>query len=258
MAKTLVLQSHRSPLPSPWLKECLDSVESWAEYRGFDYQFIGDELFAYLKRDFYEQLSSRTVIATDIARLKAIQDFLAEGYSRVVWADADFLVFNPEQLTLPEENYGLGREIWIQTDNNLNNSNKNKLKAYTQVHNAFMVFHRNNAFLDFYIDRSENLLKQVIANNSLQSVPPQFIGPKLLTALHNATQLPIIESAGMFSPLTIKDIIDGGGPALELMKKKANAPFAGANLCTSMVNSGELTDEEIGAAIKNLLFLKSI
>ncbi len=252
MLKTLVLQSHRSPLPYPWLQECLNSVENWAKHWGMDYLFIGDELFDYLKRNLYQQLKSRTVIATDIARLKAIQYFLASEYNRVIWADADFLIFNPEKLTPPATPYTLGREIWVQ------HNNQEKLKAYIQIHNAFMSFNRGNAFLDFYIDRAENVLTQVIANNSLENVPPQFIGPKLLTALHNAVQLPVTENAGMLSPLTIKDIVHGGGAALDLMQQKAKAPFSGANLCTSMVKNGELTDQEIEAAIKNLLFLKTL
>ena len=43
--KTLVIQSHRMPLPAPWMQRCLDSVRTWAEARGFDYRFLDDELF---------------------------------------------------------------------------------------------------------------------------------------------------------------------------------------------------------------------
>ena len=47
MSKTLVLQSHRHPLPISWLETCIDSVKSWAGLNKFEYQFLGDELLDY-------------------------------------------------------------------------------------------------------------------------------------------------------------------------------------------------------------------
>ena len=45
MSSTLVIQSHRIPLPCGWLQLCLDSVEAWAQANGFDYRFIDDRIF---------------------------------------------------------------------------------------------------------------------------------------------------------------------------------------------------------------------
>ncbi|MGD8420071.1 MAG: hypothetical protein PVJ78_06545, partial [Gammaproteobacteria bacterium] len=112
MPDTLVIQSHRDPLPHAWLGRCLDSVAGWARAGGFEYRFLGDEIFESIDPPLRDRLGERTAIASDLARLRLLQRGLAEGYRRVVWCDADFLVFRPRELRLPETDFGLGREVW--------------------------------------------------------------------------------------------------------------------------------------------------
>ncbi|MBT8438641.1 MAG: hypothetical protein KJO91_02860, partial [Gammaproteobacteria bacterium] len=152
----------------------------------------------------------------------------------VVWFDADFVVFNESKLQLPDTNYALGREVWVQKDKN------NKLRAYIKVHNAFLLFRKGNVFLDFYIETANRLLDLNEGN-----VPPQFIGPKLLTALHNIAHCPVMETAGMLSPLVITDILNGEGKALELFSKASFEPLYAANLGASVVSNEGLTEEDM-------------
>ena len=201
-------------------------------------------MFAYVSDEILEKTKFQRVIATDLARLKALQYYLKDGYNTVVWCDADFLIFTLENFKLPNETYAVGREVWIQQ----NKKNINKLAAKIKVHNAFMMFCQGNSFLDFYADTAERLL---LDNNGNMS--PQFIGPKLLTALHNVAQCPVLEAAGMLSPLVIQDIANQGGPALELFIKKSPQPIAAANLCSSLYKSGEYKDEQIRKCIKTLI-----
>lgn len=247
MPNTLVIQSHRHPLPFPWLDDCLTSVQEWSDVNGFDYKFLGDELFEPLAQDLIHKTHHQVVITTDLARLLQLQYFLNQDYDIVIWCDADFLIFNPENFLLPNENFALGREVWIQRDKN------NQLRSYRKVHNAFMMFRRGNHFLDFYCDSAERLLRQ-----NQGRVPPQFIGPKLLTALHNIVQCPVMETAGMFSPLVLQDIARGYGEALSLMQKKSSANLAGANICGSMVGHGGLTNSLVQRVITRLLSAKRI
>lgn len=249
MTKTLVIQSHRSPLPADWLSLCIDSVKTWASQHGFDYRFIDDQLFDYVSADILDRTKQQRVIATDLARLKAIQDSLNQDYDSVVWCDADFLIFNPQQFLLPETPYALGREVWIQE----NTSNPKKLSVHTKVHNAFLMFRKGNLFLDFYTDTAERLL---LINQG--PVPPQFIGPKLLTALHNIAQCPVLETAGMFSPLVIQAIAHGEGPALSLFNQHSPKPPYAANLCHSLNQQGECSNEEIDRCITTLLSKKTL
>jgi hypothetical protein len=67
-----------------------------------------------------------------------------------------------------------------------------KLRAYVKVRNAFLMFRKGNHFLDFYTATAQRLLRL-----NQGSMPPQFIGPKLLTALHNVAICPVMETAGM-------------------------------------------------------------
>jgi len=271
-SQTLVIQSHREPLPHAWLTPCIDSVKNWAKQQRYDYHFIGDEIFDTLPAWVLEKTQSQKVIATDLARLKCLQYFLTAGYQRVIWLDADFLIFAPDDFQLPEhdalpEGYALGREVWVQPKITEQEPVKNKalkFKAYKKVHNAFLLFDaqfgQRNSFLDFYHDHAERLLKQISGtlnggalNDGQVSMPPQFIGPKLLTALHNVVQCPVQENAGMLSPWVINDILIGDGPALKLFHDKSPKPLAGVNLCSSLSNSDVLSDHVLEKLVTQLL-----
>ncbi|MEZ5523904.1 MAG: hypothetical protein R3E62_02895 [Pseudomonadales bacterium] len=241
MKQTLVIQSHRTPLPFAWLQDCLDSVQAWACDNQFDYRWLGDEIFASLPPELIEKTKDQKVIASDLARLKAIQKALQEGYQRVVWCDADFLIFNQPKFILPESAFALGREVWVQADTG------KRLRAYTKVHNAFMMFCRGNHFLDFYTASAEQLLT---ANSG--RMPPQFIGPKLLTALHNIVSCPVMETAGMLSPLVIQDLLEGYGQALRLFEQKSACFPAGANLSSSVTASAGFSEAEMQVLIEKL------
>ncbi|UTW44642.1 hypothetical protein KFE80_09575 [bacterium SCSIO 12696] len=227
----------------------MESVKNWSEKNHYDYIFLGDEFFKLMTTELLEKTNRQKVIATDLARLKWMQKFLAEGYESVVWCDADFLVFCPDQFILPgtenlPEGYALGREVWVQK----NQQQTGKLKAYKKVHNAFLLFRQGNHFLDFYCAHAERLLQ-----NTTGPMPPQFIGPKLLTALHNTIQCPVVEFAGMLSPVVIQAINQGGGPAVDAMTARSSSPLYGANLCTSMAERGELNNNDMEQAIGRLL-----
>ncbi|MCZ6616900.1 MAG: hypothetical protein O7E57_02115 [Gammaproteobacteria bacterium] len=203
----------------------------------FSYRFVGDELFDPVPEDIVLRTAERTVVAADLARLYAIRQGLREGFAAVVWCDADILVIDPQRLNLPEEAYSLGREVWVQGP-------PDDLRAYVKVHNAFLVFRQDNTFLEFYIDTALRLIR---AHKGL--MVPQFIGPKLLTAIHNVIGCPVIETAAMLSPDVVRNILDGGGPALDLFKRRTVVTPAAVNLCGSLVTLGELDNQEIRAVI---------
>ena len=201
-------------------------------------------MFDYVPDALLEKTKTQRVIATDLARLKILQANLAKEYDTVVWCDADFLIFAAHNFVLPDDSYAIGREVWVQTDD----KDQQKLCAHIKVHNAFMMYRQGNPFLDFYTEIAERLLTQIEG-----PMPPQFIGPKLLTAIHNVAQCPVLETAGMLSSLVIKDIANENGPALELFQKKSPLPIAAANLCSSLYEKGEVSTEEIENCIAVLL-----
>ena len=241
MPKTLVIQSHRHPLPFRWINSCLESVKGWSEQRGFDYRYIGDELFDSVPAELMEKTGAQRVIASDLARLFQLQRGLQEGYDTVLWCDADFLIFNAAEFELPDGDYALGREVWVQRDD------KGKMRAYIKVHNAFLMFRKGNHFLDFYCDSAQRLLTRMQAG-----MPAQFIGPKLLTAIHNVVRCEVMESAGMLSPLVMRDLLAGQGPALELFRRKLPAPLAGANLCSSLSAAEAFREQDMVKLMEGL------
>lgn len=250
MPSTLVIQSHSTPIQSDWLHACMKSVESWCQSNRFSYRFLDNALFDYIDPTLLDKVKDQIVIATDLARLYTLREGLRE-FERVLWLDTDFLIFAPDQFELPDkfdlpEGYMLGREVWVQEDR----EKPGKLKAYIKVHNAFLLFDRGNSFLEFYLQHAKRLLEQCDG-----PMPPQFIGPKLLTALHNVVGCPVYEPAGMLSPPVIDDLLSKGERccALNLMKKKSSQPIAGANLCRSLAIQEERPEREMESLIVNLL-----
>jgi fructose-specific component phosphotransferase system IIB-like protein len=219
--QTIVYQSHSPDKLKPWMELTVASVKEWAQMAGYDYRFIGNELFEAVPQPLRAKYSSQPVVLSDLARLRLLQAAISQGYERAIWMDADMLVFAPEALHIPAERHLVGREVWVQRQHEA-------LKTYKKVHNAFMAFTADDSFLPFYADCAEDFLDRAEA-----PVVPQFIGPKFLTAQHNLIELNVLESAGMLSPLCLADVLKGGGAALELMKGAHKGKLAAVNMSAS-------------------------
>jgi hypothetical protein len=222
---TRVLQSQSPAAVSHWQRQCLDSVKGWAASQGFEYHFLGDELFAKLPHDLREKFAAQPVVLADLARLRWLQEALDAGCERAIWCDADVLVFR--DFTPGSAGHAFGRELWVQPGDKQGGAS---LRCWRKIHNAYLQFGAGDATLPFYLQRAEALLRRVEA-----PVVPQFIGPKLLTALHNVLQFTVEERIGMLSPLVMRDLLAGGGPALELLRRKQQAAPCALNLCASYV-----------------------
>jgi hypothetical protein len=236
--ETVIFQSH-SPRGVPaWVQTCLRSVRDWAAGCGHGYRCFGDEIFDRLPRGFRDKTTGRLSTQTDLGRLLLARELLKE-VERVIWLDADVLVFVPEGLDFDTPSpYAFGREIWVQEDP------RGGLRAYRNVHNAVCLFERDNPFLEFYIHTAERL---VTLNDG--GFPPQFIGPKFLTAQYNIMKLPLIETLGMTSPLVLRDLAKGGGEALDLQRAEQPRPLAAVNLCSSLA----VGDRLLARVCSNLL-----
>lgn len=243
---TLVIQSHRAPLPAPWYERCIESVRLWSQAHSYEYRWLGDEIFAALPMRLQPKLREQPVVASDLARLIALQQALAEGFDRVVWVDADVLVLEPQLLDLPAAQALFGREIWVQQA-----EDTNRLKTYRKIHNAFMAFGTDEPVLPFYRMSAERILDRYDA--AAGPMVTQLIGPKLITLLHNAIGFDVLEAAGMLSPLVARNVLEGGGPALDrFLAASAVLPQA-VNLCGSSVRDGALTDADMDRLIDRLL-----
>jgi len=232
--KTIVLQSQARSKIVPWVRTCLGSVEHWAQIVGADYRFVDDALFELLAPWVREKLGDQAVVASDLARLRLMQAAYGEGYGRAIWIDADVLIFDPMEFTPTNTVHAVGREVWVQLKDG-------KPRAFRKVHNAYLMAMGADSFLPFYADAAETMLEK-----AEMPVVPQFIGPKFLTALHNMMGLAVEERVGMLSPLALKDVVAGGGEALDLTLSGHEAPLAAVNLSASYVgreSDGVMNDE---------------
>jgi hypothetical protein len=244
---TVVIQSFHDDPPA-WIVAAMASVRAWADGRGFIYRHVGDEIFERVSPEHHEKAGPYPQIATDLGRLALAREALAEGYARAVWLDADVAVFAPERLNLAaadRNGYAFGREIWVQPAR----QGRTGLEVRRNVHNAICVFDRENPFLAFYEHAAKRLLDRVEAGR----VAPQIVGPKLLASLHNTVALPLIEACGMASPLVVRDLAAGGGPALALLRSASPVRPAALNLCHSLSHSDGLDEAAMEAAVERLL-----
>jgi len=238
----VVIQSYRTSAVAPWIETCLESVRQWTAAQGFRYRFVGDEIFQMVPAWYGDNAGHRAPVVTDLARLLLIREELAGGAGQAIWLDADVLVFDPARLSVPAGmGYAFGREFWVQPAGET--AGRGKLKVYRNVHNAISVFEPANAFLEFYIHACERII-----GGANGSVPNQVVGTKFLTALHNIMGFHLIDAVGMFSPLVIRDVTAGGGPALDRLWAVSPAPLAAANLCSSLVG-GEADGVDLSDAV---------
>ena len=240
--RTLVIQSHNPVAASVgWIADCLASVRVWADTRGFEYAFHDDSAFDLVPDWYREKLVGRPPIVMDLARLLLLHAALEGGYDRAVWFDADTLIFAPTRLDLPGTPQAFGHEVWIEDDA------RGRLRARRNVHNAALLFARDNSALPFLIDT----VKSVIRRADPDRIAPQMVGPKLLGALHSIADFPLWPGCGAFSPPVIRDIAAGGGPALDLLKRESDPLPAAANLCQSL--EAETGPKTLAKAVAALL-----
>ncbi len=228
--KTLVYQLAPADRPA-WIAACLESVRVWAVERGFDHRLYGDEVFELVEPELAAKTGGRLQMQTDLARLTLARHLLErDGWERVIYADADFLIWRMEAM-LPlagDRGVAFGQEFWVQREGA-------KLRLHRNVHNAFMLFERGGSVLPFYEETARSLLARVEGG-----VPPQFLGPKLLSALQGPAAFALLPQAGALSPDVIADILDeGDGRALACLRQALPVPLGGANLCASLLASAK-------------------
>ena len=84
-----------------------------------------------------------TRVEADLARLELAARFLAEGYERAVWIDADVLVFDPQRFEINVNNsFTVSREVCLYLEDGW--------CIERGVNNSVAVFQRENTFLRFF------------------------------------------------------------------------------------------------------------
>jgi hypothetical protein len=228
---TLVLQSYRTHDVPFWMDACMASVRAWTRQSGWDYQFMDDAFFSLAPDWVRKRCAGNPYAVTDVCRLTWLRQKLASGHARVIWADADMLVFDPQNLVIPAGiGHGFARELFLQINTD---------GTTTPVHginNALMVFERGDTLLETYLDACLVHLRTLPPG----PVPRTALGPAMLAAMSRGRALNAIEGIGLFSLAVMQDIALGGGPLVAEYLRLSSVPPAAANLCHFLRNATPL------------------
>ena len=233
MKRVLILQSFCDYEEGHWIASCLHSVQQWAQTCGYDYQFIGDELFDWVPQWYRRKVGDKLAVATDFARLQWIHNRLDSGAAdMVLWVDADVFIFAPGLLQVPtDKKCVFGQEFWLQRSDGKGRGAT--LQVRQNLHNAYCGFRRDSAVLPFLLETVESLVRRV----DERYIAPQFVGPKLLTSLHSLANFALEPRVGACSPMMRQALLDGDEKLLGRVRQKLPVPLAAVNLCHSLVGS---------------------
>jgi hypothetical protein len=222
---TIVYQSFRTHDVPPWIEACMDSVRAWTRARGYEYRFIDDALFDAVPTWFRDKVQSQVHLVSDLARLTLARDYLAQGYDRALWVDADVVVFDPDALALdPGIAYAFCREDFLAL------RDRDAFENRRKVCNAVSLYTRGNPFLEFYIHACEEIVR------GGERFKHTAIGTDFLSALHQQWRLPLLPGVNLFSPFLLHALATGAEPVLRFWMRQVGAPLAAANLCTTFRN----------------------
>ncbi|RZL52160.1 MAG: hypothetical protein EOP70_17305 [Variovorax sp.] len=222
-----------------WIECCLASVEGWAGAAGACYLRLDDALFDPLPGWAHDAARGARLALTDYARLLWLRRLLGAA-ERVIWLDADVLVFDPAGLVFPDAPFALARERWIWRE-------AGTVRAEERVSNAAMLFSRAGGLLDWYVAACETILR-----DAPRPLNRTALGPQLLTALQAQRPVPLIDSIATLSPAVMADLLAGGGEALADHQAHWPARVAAAHLCRSLggtTDAPHLVDESVQRAV---------
>jgi hypothetical protein len=244
---TVVYQSFRTQNVPQWISRCMQSAREWAAMRGFDYHFVDDRLFEYVPAELRARTQNK-VILSDLARLLVGKELLAKCYQRVVWVDADVVVFDPHIWHLPtDSNYYFCHELWPSPV-------PGGVKFDIRANNAVCVFSAGNPFLDFYIDSCRRILESEHDSNQW------MLGTRFLKAVLGGYPVPVLRNIGMLDLNMLEDLVRGSTKLLPMYVKAMGVPLVAANCCFSMTDTSDhgfkLTEAVFAAAIERCIATK--
>lgn len=230
---TIVLQSYRTVDVPAWMRACLESVRGWARHHGWEHAFMDDAFFALAPGWARQRCRGNPYALADICRLIWLQDKLAAGHARAIWADADMLVFAPERLAIREGiGHGFARELFLRVNRD------GTTTPVPGINNALMVFERDDAMLRHYLDACYQALRRLPPG----PVPRTALGPALLDRLAQGHHLTTLDGIGLFSLALMQDVAHGDGAHAREYLRHSPTPPAAANLCHFLRDATPVAD----------------
>ncbi len=240
--KTVVYQSYRTHNVPHWIFRCMQIVPLWAKRHGFEYRFYDDGFFNRVPAWFKQRVNNLILPMSDLARLLVAHELLEGGFERVVWIDADVLIFDIDRFRIDiPGSCAFCKEWWLGP-----NAEK-KMQIYSRVNNAVLMFTRESSLLDFYIESA-----QAFVRYKRSQIGHADIGTKFLSRLHALAHFPLLTNVGMISPWLLNDIAEGPGDLTDWYMQHASQPMFAANLCGSMLK-GDVNAQKVDRVVQQLL-----
>lgn len=226
--RTVVLQSFRTHDVPEWLLLCMQSVKSWTESHAWDYAFM-DDAFLELAPSHLRGVCGANIYAlTDVCRLLWVKQMLEKGYERVVWADADLLIFAPHKLRLDGMwGHGFAREIFLRVER------AGLFTPIEGINNALMFFEQGDPTLEVYLQAVYGVLEEAEPGKVLRTA----LGPHLLKSLDGNRHLNRIEGVGLFTQAVMSQLVKKKRGMFDALTELHGRPLAAANLCHFLRNA---------------------
>jgi hypothetical protein len=233
--RTLIIQSYRDRDVPSWITRCLDSVRTWADAKGYDYQLTDDSAFALCGDEYLAQVGDNKRSITNLCRLELVRRAHREGYEWAVWIDADVLVFNAQAFSVSAVGrYAFARETWIEF------IAPGRMRATASVNNSVFVCRRDEPDLDFLIAATRHVaMHRAIADN-------YQVGGNLVRGLRASLAFETLGNVGMFSNYVVLALARDVPELLQRQARLHGTPVYAANLCASE-NCREPTIGEVQA-----------
>lgn len=224
----------------------MESARGWSTLRGYDYRFIGDEIFDVLPAWFRDAYRGRMLPLTDLARAIVARDFLADGWDRAIWVDADVLIFMPEHFDVSTAHtYALCMELWCE-------KKWGELIFDRRINNCVSVYDAGNVFLPFYIEAM-----QALARAKGASLTDWDIGTNFLSSLGRIAPLPLLGNVAMLSPTLVLALATHDAALLRRYSRQMQQICGATNLCGSALDRAgpdrAVREQQIGEAIDLLI-----
>jgi hypothetical protein len=204
-----------------WVERCVESVRGWA----VDHELLGEELLDLAPGWVHDAAGDSVLPVTDVARLVLVRDRLAVGHDRVVWLDADVLVWDAADVDVEvDADVAVCAERWVT------GAPGGGLQALPYVSNAALACCSAAA--------AEALLDATLERVRAGDVRARSLGPDLLGPLHRAAAFGELRGVSVLSPHVVRDVPG----AWDLLVSSLPWPLGAANLCWSMAHHDDVVD----------------
>jgi hypothetical protein len=200
-----------------------------------DHEVLGDELLEVVPGWVHDAAGGDVLPVTDVGRLLVLQDRL-RTHDRVVWLDADVVVFAPEHVSFAvDADLAVCREVWVT------GGPAGSLRAVDLVCNAAIAARPGG--VDDLLERTLAAVRPGMGRRAL--------GPDLLTVLHRARPFATVPGVTLFSPMVVADLAAGGGDPFRCQLAAEPRPFGAANLCASMNDDPTLVARALDVLLRS-------